>query len=67
VLRGSRLCGGDLARVAHGRTKISVAVADRNDRGVIAIDGDRRRGVGRSKAELGVTDFGRFGGVLGLG
>jgi hypothetical protein len=65
VLRGSRLCGGDLARVAHGRTKI--AVADRNDRGVIAIDGDRRRGVGRSKADLCVTDFGRFGGVLGLG
>jgi len=24
-------------------------------------------GVGRSKAELCVTDFGRFGGVLGLG
>jgi len=33
--------------VAHGRAKISVAFADLNDGGVVAVDGDGRRGVGR--------------------
>jgi hypothetical protein len=40
----SRLAG---AGVAHGRTEVSVGVADVDYGGVVAVDGDGRRGVCR--------------------
>ena len=42
----ARLAG---AGVAHGGAKISVAVADGDDRGIVAVDGDGRRGVVRRR------------------
>jgi len=54
--------------VGDGRTEISVAVADLDDRRIVAVDGDGRRGRGGGvEAEFCVTDSGGFDPVAGLG